>query len=279
MPDLLPDAAEFAREASARLCGDCRPYHSAWSTLRQIGAITGARTDQDFFQSHIAPIAASSPRVLISGAADYAIAEQVLKAYRSAGVEPEITVADTCATTLEQNRWYAERMGASVRLVQTDIREFRDKECCDLITTHSILSFLPASEHPGLFSAWRNALSTGGNLVFVQGFRPHHAGNSVLRLDQEEIKRFITRAMAHYRANPLSSSLDVEEMRLLAADFAAAKKIHVVHDGERLRAALCDSGFSIEFWQALTRDGLPYRSSLADEKDQALSLRVVARAV
>lgn len=276
--DLLPAAAAFSREAAPRLCGNaCRPYHAAWSTLRQIGAITGARTDQDFFQSRIAPLAADSPRVLISGAADYAIAEQVLTAFRSAGVEPEITVADTCATTLAQNRWYAMQVGASMRLLQADIRALPGEAAYDLITTHSVLSFLPADEHAGLFSVWRRLLADGGHVAFVQGFRPHHSGG-VLRLEPAEITRFISRAMAHYRADALSSSLDAEAMEALAAGFAAAKRLYVVNDQERLRTALCEAGFSIESWQTLTRDGLPYRSSLADEKDHALSLRVVARA-
>ena len=279
LPELLAGGAAFSRDAAKKLCSEsCRPYHAAWSTLRQIGVITGARTDQDFYQAHIAPLAANSSRVLISGAADYAIAEQVLMAFRSVSTKPEITVADTCATTLAQNRWYAEQLGISVRLIQSNIRELRESARYDLITTHSMLSFLPAGEHAGLFSVWRKLLAPNGHLVFVQGFRPHHANNAELRLDEQEIERFVKRSMVRYRGSSLSPEISEDEMAALAIEFARAKHLHIVNDADRLQAALGEAGFKIDIWEILTRDGLPYRSSLADEKDHALSLRVVAHA-
>lgn len=284
-PDLLAEAARKSRQWATQWCckagpvGEgCEPYHAAWTTLRQLGSITGAKTDQDFFLRHFGEVARqhARPRVLICGTADHAMLEMVLQACRQAGREPAVTVVDACRTTLELNRWYADLLKAEVTTVQEDVRSFERAACFDLLCTHSILSFVPEPDHSAMFMRWRRSLSPHGRLVQVQGVRPDLAGTPVLRLGAQEVQRFVDRVAEDHRCAGEATDLSPAQAEELARAFAQHKTLLIVSDPDRVRLALQLAGFSIDEFEQRSRQGLPYRSSNADRNDRAMSLRLVA---
>src|SRR5690606_9696782 len=101
-------------------------------------------------------------RVLVAGAADYGLLAVVFDAFRREGVEPQVTVADRCATPLRLCRWYAERFGVPVRTVQRDIAALHDGSVHDAICAHSLLSCVPVGRHANIAASWYGALRPGG---------------------------------------------------------------------------------------------------------------------
>lgn len=287
VPDLLADAARLSRQWAGQLCckagpdgPGCEPYHAAWTTLRQLGSITGAKTDEDFYLQRLGAVASrlERPRVLICGTADHAMLEMALRACRRVGREPVVTVVDACRTTLELNRWYGEQVSASVTIVNEDVRTFEQAEAFDLVCTHSILSFVPEPDHVALLGCWRRSLSKDGRLVQVQGVRPDLAGTAVLRLGALEVQRFVDRVGEDHRRSTETVDLSAPQVETLARGFARHKSLLVVSDAERIRQSLLAAGFAIDEFDQLSRHGLTYRSSNADRSDQAFSLRIVASA-
>lgn len=285
LPDHLAEAARLAHELSHEHCrgsagdpGACQPYHAAWPLLRLLGSITGAMTDRDFFAAEYAKVARAAPnaKVLISGAADHCILEQVLRAFRGIGAEPRVTVIDACRTTLELNRWYAARVGAQVETAVRDIRDHEHPTAFDLITTHSVLSFVPEPEYAGLFARWRASLSEAGKLVYAQGIRPNYTGPTDYSLGPSEIEHFVERVRDDFRRFDGECHFGADEVERLARGFAHAKRLLVIRGAGAIEQALRANGFVTESLQVVDRAGLPYKASDSSADDQALSLRLVA---
>lgn len=285
LPDHLAEAARLAHELSHEHCrgpdrvpGGCQPYHAAWPLLRLLGSITGAMTDRDFFAVEYGKVARAIPnaRVLISGAADHCILEQVLRAFRGEDAEPRVTVIDACRTTLELNRWYAERVGARIETAVCDIRDHATDATFDLITTHSVLSFVPEPEYTALFARWLASLSERGKLVYAQGIRPNYTGPTDYSLGPAEIEHFVERVRDDFRRSDGTCGFGAKEVERLARGFAHAKRLLVIRGADGIELALRTSGFATESLQVVDRAGLPYKASDSSADDQALSLRLVA---
>src|SRR5262245_58823293 len=93
--------------------------------------------------------ATGAPRVLISGAADYAMLDFVHKTLHSRGVNADVTVTDLCETPLALNRWYAERCSCRVTTV-----------CCGRVALSSPphVCGLPArTKLDSLLNKWRSS--------------------------------------------------------------------------------------------------------------------------
>ena len=202
IPDLPRRAAVLAERWAPTQCRsamhgqDCSWYHAAWPMLRAIGVVQGVDGDAAFFHDAIAGLARRGDRVLVTAAADHAILAIVLDAYRSRHAEPQVTVVDQCPTALSLNRWYGRWQGARIATTLGDIVAFEPGARFDLVTTHSILSFIPAELRPRLYANWRSLLARGGHLVIAQAVRPGaHAGDA-RAFAQAEVDAFVARTQA-----------------------------------------------------------------------------------
>lgn len=286
VPDLLPEAARLTREWAPEMCAlsharheGCADYHAAWSTLRLIGAITGARTDKDFFQAQFTQLASDKPnaRVLIAGTADHAVLHMLLEAFGAAGAHPEVTVIDSCATTLRLNQWYAQQVGAKVTCVQADLREINLPDRFDLITTHSVFSFMSLAEVTTALRSWREHLAEGASMKLVQGIRPELQGLSHIVFDQVEEADFIARAGQRWAERGPFPGLDLGVVRELARRFAHHKKVYPITRARQILDALFEAGLVVREATEVDRHQLGYHSSAPEANERAFSLRVVAQ--
>ncbi len=287
-PELLDDAARFTRQSAEDLCviseneiRSCRPYHRAWTTLRLIGAISGARTDSEFFLQQYGRVAKLKPnaKVLIVGTADHAILHMLLSAFRAAGGEPEVSIIDLCPTTLALNEWYAGQLGAKIRTYQGDLRAVdRIPEAQDLITTHSVFSFVPVSEFETVFISFKTKLAAGGKLIFAQGMSPDLLTGSRIRFSAEDSIRFQEKASRCLSKLGALPDLDDATVRALARDFAAHKDLGAIGCGEDILNPLVKAGFQLGYVQEFDRSSRTYQSSAPKPNERSVSLRLVASA-
>lgn len=286
LPDLLPEAARLTREWAPALCAPsqvrhegCADYHAAWTTLRLIGAITGARTDKDFFYAQFTQLAINKPnaRVLIAGTADHAVLHMLLEAFGAIGAHPEVTVVDSCATTLRLNQWYAQQVGANVTCVQADLREINLPNRFDLITTHSVFSFMSMAEVTAALCSWQNHLAEGASLKLVQGIRPELQGRSHIVFDQGEEADFIVRAEQRWAERGPFPGLELGVVRRLAQKFAHHKRVYAITSAGQILEAASAAGLVVREATEVDRHQLGYRSSAPEANERAFSLRVVAQ--
>src|SRR5690606_40335193 len=102
---LLAHCAALARELAPRLCGDgtesCAWYHGFWPYMRLLDYGSSPELHKGFYLEGLAPLAAGGePRILISGAADFAMLEVAREAFAGGRARPEFTVIDRCETPL-----------------------------------------------------------------------------------------------------------------------------------------------------------------------------------
>src|SRR6185503_18777380 len=67
---------------------------------------------------------------------------------------PQVTVLDVCGTSVELNRWYAERAGAAVATVCSNVLTFAPAAPFDLICTHSFIGQFDPESRARLARNW-----------------------------------------------------------------------------------------------------------------------------
>jgi SAM-dependent methyltransferase len=277
-------AYRIAGDACRRRGGEgagCEWYHRLWPTLRLIGSISGARGDQEFFQASLGAAATQGDieRILITGAADYAILEQLDMAFCSRTSPPRVTVVDRCETPLILNRWFADRSGLPLEGEAGDILRFDSPEHFDLILTHSIFSFIPAARHDDLVARWRALLRPGGLVVTSQVVRPGYAGPDVRVFSEREVDQFVDKVLRD--AAPLAGQLPMSmtELAGMAREFARHKTSHILRDSHALEQSFLRHGFAVDDIALINRAELGYRAASPDKPDVMINARIVARAI
>lgn len=162
----------------------CRAYHQIWQYLSLLGVSGSIRTDTVFLIETIRRLAREdgARRVAITGTADYGMLAHVLRAFALEHIEPEVTVVDRCPTSLMLNRWYAERLGATVTTVEADVLSYRPPQPVDIVASHSFLGWFSPDDMLRLTRAWHDMLAPSGAVITTR--RIYNARNN------REIKRF-----------------------------------------------------------------------------------------
>lgn len=285
-PEFLADAALQTRLSADELCCDesnehssCRLYHRAWTTLRLIGLISGARTDHHFFHEQFSTFAKLQPqaRVLIAGTADHAMLYMLLRAFRESFAEPLVTIVDRCATTLAVNSWYAEQIGACVKTHQTDLHNIEwISQSYDLVITHSIFSFFSPQEFTSVLSALGQSLKVGGKLIFAQGISPDLQTGSRIRFSKSQRDSFQQRAIECFSSCGETYGLNEDLVQALAHGFAINKNICAIASSDDLLVPMANAGFRLDEFQEYERLPSTYLSSAPSQHERSISLRVVA---
>jgi SAM-dependent methyltransferase len=250
----LAVSAPLALAAAKRYCHhsptlgqSCVSYHGTWQYRRIFGLTTGIGGLQRAFFHHVLgslAVVGSYPRVLITGAADYAMTAIVLGAYGACRADLGLTVMDRCEAPLALNRWYAERLSHPLEVRTCDVLDYEDPRPFDVISTHSFVNQLPPASRPGLIAKWRRLLRPGGKLVIVNRIRPGmKVGPDTAQ--PERAREFCSQMLRAAESWPDITGVSPQELADLAADFVGRQFYHVTSH-ENLRRLLADGGFTIE---------------------------------
>jgi SAM-dependent methyltransferase len=242
----LAESAMLALQWSNTRCNDCASYHGAWQILRLLGVLNSMRSDDDFlFRQLDTAIGKGARRILISGAADYALQARIAAVARRHRATPQITVVDRCETPLELNRWYAVRTGMDTRLLSTDILKYRNPDRFDLVCTHSFLCFFAPDDRKKLARIWWDCLAPGGAVLTAQRIRPDET-SALHGFSDAQTEAMGERA---YRlADEQYDLLGIEpaHARSLAVNYAATRSTHTIRDSEQLSMLFSQQGFELE---------------------------------
>jgi hypothetical protein len=150
----------------------CDWYHGVWQYLRLFNMVPSPRWHHRFYLESLREALADRHRkVLIAGAADYSVLAYVFYTLRAAAPreQPAVDIADLCATPLNACRWYANRTGNPVRVIQTDFCDPKPKllrqRNYDLIVADSLLNGFSLEKSRLLLRGWHRILAPGGQII------------------------------------------------------------------------------------------------------------------
>lgn len=154
--------------------GDCVDYHGIRPFLYCAGLRTSFKSYSEMFDGPVRKWAgpASSPHVLVSGAADFVVPALVTWALRQAGRDPRITIIDRCRTPLVMCEDAASRFGMHWETVLDDIHDHRSSINFDLIVSDRFLSQFPPLERQAVVDAWIRNLEDGGRVLTTLSIYP-----------------------------------------------------------------------------------------------------------
>ena len=155
----------------------CRGYHAVWQYLRLADQARSLKVDGGLYAATAERLARMGTlrRVLVTATADYSMLAHLAFGARCGGADPVFHIVDRCASALELNRWYGDRMGLKVELTQSDVLQFESAHVSDLVCAHSFVSWVRVEDRPALFGQWRKNLSDEGRLCFTtRVWQDHH---------------------------------------------------------------------------------------------------------
>ena len=242
---MAPDLCRFDSAAGE----NCSWNHGLWQYLRLMGLVTSPHYHADFYQPAFDQVEGrgGSPRVLVSGAADYGMPACVLAAFRERGLEPEVTVIDVCETPLALSRWYAGRLCYPIKTFRCDILEFRAASAYDAVCSDSFLGRFPPSGQKQLVEKWGELLRPGGVAITVNRVRAGKAGERI-GFNAAQAQAFHAAAQRGFGALPesLRSAVDPTEFSRQIECYAARHYTYTAGSAQDIRDLFEKNGFRVD---------------------------------
>ncbi len=247
----LPDeplraSAALMHETALNLCEpECLYYHSAWQYLRALGIFSTLGNRAVFFVDALSSLALEGkrPRVLVAGSADYSMPAHVFHAYLNSGASLDLTVLDRCQTPLSISRWYAERIGQPIELVQQDLLKPDFEHPYDVIVSSFLLGNFAAEDRGPLFSSLGQRLRTGGKLIVANAVRETPPEPSFF--EEAAALEFSSRARLQAVEQADSFGFDPEVVATLALEYARQRRTPGAPSAEGLISLIKENGFEI----------------------------------
>lgn len=250
----LEQAAALARARAPELCrrdpqtgASCDWNHGLWPTLRLLGLVTEPALHGEFLRGALAALPMERPRILLSGAADHALLEQVHSAF--AGRPFDAVVLDLCETPLMLNRRCAERAGVAIETRVSNILEYAERRPYDAICTHAFLSYFDQVQRTALVAKWRELLRPGGRVITVNRIRPGSEPQWVA-FSTDQVWAFRQRVEEAAKARGLA----LPRLGRAAELYASRQAIFPLASTEELRALFETGSFDV---QELSVDAAP----------------------
>lgn len=279
---LLLQAASLARLLAPQCCRtepatgeNCAWTHGLWPLLRLLGIVGSIEYRGEFFARAFSRIEVDAPRILLSGAADYATLGFVLDVLRPRGVQPPITLVDICETPLALNRWYAEQVGAVIETARCDILNFAPAKPFDLICTDAFIGRFPVARRAALLTQWHALLRPGGIAITYNRLRPS-AGDTAVGFSNAQADSFVQTVTAAARPWLSAIGSDAPSIERSARDYARRHMTYPLRSAEEIRSLFENAGFAIELLETTdaasataavsgpsTRDGGSYAGLMA----------------
>lgn len=250
----LLESAPLAWRLAPQLCRkdpatgeNCAWVHRFWQYLRLLGLASTPSLHMKFFTDALTDRAGDqeTPKVLISGAADYSMLALVLHAYRERNIRPDVTVVDQCETPLMLNRWFAERVASEITTRRCDIFEYTDAGSFDAVCTHSFLSELPPGRWPALLCKWRQLLRPGGAAITINRLRPG-VGSAPVGFTPEQASAFRAAVLERARLLPGASRTDPLELAHAAETYMSQRRTYAVQSREQILTLFEGAGFRVD---------------------------------
>lgn len=252
----------------------CTAYHRVWQYLSLLGVTSTMRTETGFFLKILRQLAQEKrdARILISGAADYAMLAHILWAFELEGGEPEICVLDLCETPLKLNRWYAERRGAKIETTQGNILDFEGHGAFDAICTHSFIGWFSPDDQRRLVACWHDALRPGG--VVITAKRVRASSDAFERPEASAFGEKVREAAGKYAG---SLDLPPDELAQAACDYALGRTRYPTPSVEAIFDLFEDAGFQIVEQEQSTTSELRRDKPAGPQRGAGTRVRFVAQ--
>jgi len=240
----LAESAPLAWRLAEEQCRGCAWNHGLWQYLRLLGLVTSPSHQPGFYREALAGVDAPSPRVLVSGAADYAMLAVVLDAFRARKAQPRVTVIDLCETPLALSRWYAERFSARIETRAADIRDYEPQELFDAVCSDNFFGRFRHEERAAVVAKWKALLRPAGIAVTASRVRPGE-GTAAVRFDAAQRQAFCDAVRRAADSRPdLEKQADAIAAR--AALYAEKHFTYPLAGVDELRELFTGAGFRIE---------------------------------
>jgi hypothetical protein len=275
---LLAEYAPEMAKVAAERCGggfvdpeSCDWYHSVWPYLRCLGVVSSPAWHRTFYNKALRQELerGAGPRVLISGTADFSMAEQVCFSACAARPDPEavrVTVLDRCPTPLAACRWYAERAGFGLTAVQADISALDAiGGPFDVVTTDAFLTRFDREGCAEVLDAWRALLRAGGSVVTT--VRVHNQKDS-LRGAADDVYEFVDRVEKRAFIDESGIFHDVQAIVEAAQSYATRMRSTDLGGAQEIVRLLINGGFEVTVRE---------RAQVAGELHPVEYLRIAAR--
>lgn len=282
----LVDAAPYAWELSRQSCrvdpatGDsCRWHHGLWPWLRLMNLNTSPERFAGFYAAAFARALAGrdSPRILVSGAADFEMLAQVEAACRRVGAAAELAVVDLCETPLALNRWYAERRGLRLATERGDILDCVADRPFDVVCSDSFLGQFPVEARERLVARWASLLKRGGSVITVNRLRPDADAASRVGFSGEQASAFVDRVRDAASELPELIRPSQAELAFEAARYTQHQGAWPVRSAAELEALFARAGFEVVAVQVAPIAGEAPRATAPTLAGGALYARIEAR--
>src|SRR5262245_51964312 len=285
LPDQsLPHSVHLAHRLAMQHCrhaigGDCNWYHGVWQYLRALGVLKTAGGHASFFGDTLRALAAggSVRRVLISGAADDAMALIALEAFREVDAPLELTMVDRCEAPLALSRWSAARVGATMRTSRADMLDFAGEAPFDVVMMSSFLAFITPAARPRLFAHVAGLLRSGGKLLFTNRLRPG-APDAPVGFTAAQADGFCTKVRREVERQHGLLGLDPATVERWAREYTARFRAFPLRSFEEVMELLRPAGFSPDRLDTTLFPGMPGAETIAGPSaaDRAEYARVLA---
>lgn len=207
--------------------GSCRGYHAVWQYLRLVDKARSLKVDGSVYAAAAERLArtATLKRVLVTATADYSMLAHLAFGAHRGGAQPTFHIVDRCASSLELNRWYGERMGLAVELTQSDVLAFKGAHAYDLVCAHSFVSWVAAERRPKLFQLWRDNLSDEGRLCFSTRVWQGHYRYGAEEMD-ERVEQVVTDTLEALEGRSIPLPCDTRQFAALLRGYARRRDEH-----------------------------------------------------
>jgi SAM-dependent methyltransferase len=224
----------------------CAWYHGSWQVFRLLGVFHSILSDDDFFIPTLARlIDGGVRRVLISGAADYALLARVAAAAGPLAKDMRVTVVDLCNTPLKLNAWYGERFGIPVEVIKENVLDYRPSEPFDLICTHSFLCFFNQAERRQLVQRWWKSLKPGAWVLTAQRARTEDR-QPIIAYSKEEVEALSSRTRRKAEEQYETHGIEPDVAHQLAEGYGRFHWTHLIRTAEEIQRLFEDQGFKLE---------------------------------
>jgi SAM-dependent methyltransferase len=247
-------SAPLARRLAAELCRidpatgeSCAWYHGFWQYVRLLGLGTSPVGHAAFYAQAFGGLARPQPKVLICGAADYAMLAYASDACRNLGLQAEFAMIDWCETPLALARWYAERESLLLTTVRRDLIDPIEGggSTHDAICTHALLGHFRPDLRRRLIANWHRALRSGGRVCTVNRLRPA-GGDAPAAFSSDQVTAFIETVRARATVHDDLPGTDPARLAEQAAQYAVRQLSWPVRSADEVQALFESAGFRIE---------------------------------
>ena len=246
-------SADMMSEVSTVLCShdhmnmdSCCWYHSVWQYLRLMNMVSTPTWHHDFYTDNLRDSLCdiSSPRILISGTADYSSLSYVMRAMELLGKTGSYDVLDLCATPLFACKWYAKRKSASVGAMQMSIFDLQADGIYDLICTDAFLTRFTKDQISTILCIWYRALKPDGNVVTT--VRVHDERHPCPDTPTAgDIAAFSTKASERSKIWGRVINYSSDEIAGMAGVYASKMKSNKIGTRDDILTAFTDAGFAL----------------------------------